>query len=242
MFLFVRLYGGVLLLCLISLPVSGVVINEIRIDQPGPDRNEYFELAGHPGESLDGLSYLVIGDSRHGASGVVEAVVNLDGHEIAADGFFLVAERSFSLGFPVDFNTRLNFENNDNVTHLLVSGFSGSSGDDLDVDDDGVLDRSPWGAQLDALALVASSGGGDRVYSTITIGPFGGAVPEHVGRVPDHNGIWQIGAGGLGADTPGFANAPPRSVEVIAPPVWMLLPGFLVFLLTGARQAQKSIR
>ncbi|HEC20550.1 MAG TPA: hypothetical protein ENI97_14630, partial [Gammaproteobacteria bacterium] len=40
---------------------QAILINEIRIDQPGPDRDEYFELAGIAGESLDGLSYLVLG-------------------------------------------------------------------------------------------------------------------------------------------------------------------------------------
>ena len=37
-------------------------INEIRIDQPGTDNDEYFELLGEPNASLDGLTYIVIGD------------------------------------------------------------------------------------------------------------------------------------------------------------------------------------
>ena len=41
---------------------NGVTINEIRIDQPSSDYDEYFELAGSSGTSLDDLTYLVIGD------------------------------------------------------------------------------------------------------------------------------------------------------------------------------------
>ena len=37
---------------------GSVVINEIRIDQPGLDDDEYFELAGTPGTSLAGMWYV----------------------------------------------------------------------------------------------------------------------------------------------------------------------------------------
>ena len=71
---------AVLLVLLISVfpgALSGqVVINEVRIDQSGSDADEYFELAGPAGQSLTGLSYIVLGDSSAG-SGSVEAVVTL---------------------------------------------------------------------------------------------------------------------------------------------------------------------
>lgn len=47
-----------------------VLINEIRVDQPANDNDEYFELYGSSGTSLNGLAYLVIGDGP-GGSGVV---------------------------------------------------------------------------------------------------------------------------------------------------------------------------
>ena len=46
-----------------------VVLNEVRIDQPGTDNDEYVEWAGPPGTSLDGMTFLVIGDGA-GGSGV----------------------------------------------------------------------------------------------------------------------------------------------------------------------------
>ncbi len=183
-------------------------LSEIRIDQPGTDVDEYFELAGADGTSLDGLTYVVIGDGA-GGSGVVEAVVSLAGLSVPASGFFVAAESTFTLG-TADVTTSLNFENSDNVTHLLVSGFTGANGDDLDTDDDGVLDSEPWSAVVDSVALIETVGSGDRVYSATTVGPDGPFVPGHVYLCESG---WLIGsfdpAGGQ--DTPGAANncAPP---------------------------------
>ncbi|MCA9432644.1 MAG: hypothetical protein KC940_19175, partial [Candidatus Omnitrophica bacterium] len=69
------------LLAMISLPTFGVTIqdvriNEIRIDQPSTDTDEYFELVGPPGLSLNGLTYLVIGDGV-GGSGEIEEMTDL---------------------------------------------------------------------------------------------------------------------------------------------------------------------
>ncbi len=179
-------------------------LSEIRIDQPGSDTDEYLELQGPPGASLDGLTYLVIGDGS-GGSGVIEAVIDLSGQSIPASGFFVVAESSFSLG-TADLVTSLNFENSDNVTHMLVAGFTGSNGDDLDTDDDGTLDVIPWSEVLDSVALIESPGSGDQVYSDIQVGPDGPYVPAHVFRCIEG---WQIGAFNPsgGQDTPGAANA-----------------------------------
>ena len=202
---------------------QAIVINEIRIDQSGPDRDEYFELAGNAGESLDGLSYLVLGDSRRGGSGVIESVTRLDGLRIADDGLFLATEDSFSLGSRRDLVTRLNFENGDNVTHLLVRDFSAKNGDDLDSDDDGLLDILPWSDILDSLAFSDASGRGDRLYSSTLLSSASGAPPAHAFRDTARQGIWQAGTLATGNDTAGRANA------VTAVPE----PGTLALLATG---------
>ena len=178
-------------------------INEIRIDQPSSDYDEYFELAGSAGTSLDGLTYLVIGDGT-GGSGVIEAVVDLSGNLIPASGFFVAAEGTFGLG-TADLTANLEFENSDNVTHLLVNGFTGSSEDDLDTDDDGVLDVSPWSSILDCVAMIESVGSGDQTYCSTTVGPDGSFVPGHAYRCWDW---WAIGQFDPldGGDTPGTAN------------------------------------
>lgn len=193
------------LACLWLGSAEAVVINEIRIDQSGADNSEYFELAGLAGESLSGLSYLVIGDSGADSFGVLESVTDLSAYAIGADGYFLAAEGSFALGGPVDLVTPLNFENSDNVTHLLVAGFSGSLGDDLDSNNDGNLDVTPWDGILDSVALLESFGSGDGVYSPNQVGGSG-TVPAHVFRTIDAAGTWHMGTLNTSEDTAGQSN------------------------------------
>ena len=45
----------------------------------------------------------------------------------------------------------ISFENSENVTYLLVNGFTGVLGDDLDTNDDGTLDATPWRVLLMSL-------------------------------------------------------------------------------------------
>ncbi|MCP4655453.1 MAG: hypothetical protein GY856_08545 [bacterium] len=206
---------GAVLLLVSVLPASGgaqtVALSEIRIDQPSTDNDEYFELAGTPGEALDALTYLVIGDGSAG-SGVVEAVVDPSGLTIPASGYFVAAEGTFTLG-TADLFTSLNFENSDNVTHLLVRDFSGANGEDLDTDDDGTLDTTPWSELVDCLALVESVGSGEQIYCPTTLGPDSFYVPAHSFHCPAG---WQIGIfdPGTGVDTPGAANTCEPIVEV----------------------------
>ncbi len=202
-----------------SISHAQIVINEVRVDQSSTDTDEYFELAGTPGASLAGLFYIVLGDSSAG-SGSVEAVVNLFGQSIPASGFFVAAEGSFTIG-TADFTTDLNFENSDNVTHMLVESFTGDVGDDLDTDDDGILDSTPWTSILDDFALLenpidpatGNTSAGELVYSSNTIGPDGTFTPAHVVRCPDLTGDWEIlPFADLGPpfDTPGGSNTCPE--------------------------------
>lgn len=206
----------------VSTITNATVINEIRIDQPGADTDEFFELAGTSGESLDQFSYLVIGDSGSN-QGYIEALVNLAGYSIDSDGLFVVAESSFSLSPDVDLTTSLNFENNDNVTHMLVKNFSGHLHDDIDFNDDGVFDVQPWDNVVDSVALLDSNTGGDLIYSTTSIGPQVGHSPAHVYRQWDQTGSWQIGSAKVGIDDS------PHEKHVAAVPE----PTTLILLLTG---------
>ncbi|MEX0864144.1 MAG: ExeM/NucH family extracellular endonuclease [Acidimicrobiia bacterium] len=186
---------------------DGITINEIRIDQGGADNDEYFELSGPAGASLDGYTYLVIGDGT-GGSGVIEAVVLLTGHSIAADGLFVAAESTFTLA-TADLTATLNFENSDNLTHMLVTGFTGANGNDLDTDDDGALDLEPWAAAVDRIALILQDNPPTTTefhYGPPTVGPDGAFVPGHAYDCGDPQD-WQVGGFTLGTnDSPGEAN------------------------------------
>jgi hypothetical protein len=196
---------GVLALVPSAEEASAALINEVRIDNSGADSDEYFELSGEAGESLDGLTYLVIGDGAAG-SGVIENVTDLSGLSLEADGLLAVHKDGTTAtctGYDVELT--LNFENSDNVTHLLVSGFSGANGDDLDTDDDSVLDSTPWTSVVDCVALIETVESGDHVYCDVQVGPDGAFVP---GQVFHCTNGWNIGAFAdlCIVDTPGEAN------------------------------------
>ena len=196
-----------------------VLINEIRIDMPGSDDDEYVELLGVAGDQLNGLTYVVIGDGSNG-SGQIEEAVDLASATIPADGTLLIAESTMTIGAP-DLTTSLNFENSDNVTHLIVLGFTGAVGDDLDTDDDGVLDVLPWIVVVDAISLVESVGSGDQYYASslftplgtaVDVGPDGSFVPAHVYRCTAGGATQDVRIGNFGftpltLDTPGTLNA-----------------------------------
>jgi len=227
---------------------NAATINEIRIDQGGSDNSEYFELAGAPGESLMNIWYIVLGDTGGGTagdngfgdSGIVEAAVNLTGNSIAADGFFLAAESNFENGsgdvfdgVTPDLTSSFSFENSDNVTHLLVNSFTGSVGDDLDTNDDGALNTTPWSSVLDAVGLLETAqppaaSGEDWLYAVslggTNIGPNGTFVPAHVFRNPDGTGAFSIGDFDIGTDdTPGASNVPvPEPTSIV-----LMLAGLL---------------
>lgn len=191
----------------LTLPMAafGIHINEIRIDQPSTDNDEYFELAGNPGESTDTLYYIVIGDGA-GACGQIEYVLDLTPYTIRPDGLLVFGEATAS--FTADETVSINFENGDNVTHMLVQGFSGMNGDDLDTNDDGVLDVTPWNSIVDSVGLdegtVPNCAGDEYLYSGTTVGPDGTFVPGHVYLCPAG---WRIGGFTFGTDdTPGDPN------------------------------------
>jgi hypothetical protein len=220
------------LLALVASSVAGpgpagaqIQINELRIDQPGTDDDEFFELKGTASTPLTGYTLLMIGDAAGTSCGTIEGVVDLGPYSIQADGLFAGAEPTITLG-GIDqiFSgpNALNFENADNVTYLLVTGFTGAAGGDIDANDDGVIDNAPWTAVIDAVAVVGSvapncATGIEHVYATTVLGPDGGAQPFYVSRCGD-TGLWMVGDPTLGVnDTPGAPNqscaAPPPDIQ-----------------------------
>ena len=168
------------LVTILAAPALSLEINEIRIDHSGTDTDEYFELVGTPGESLDGLFYIVVGDGA-GGSGVLESITDLNGLVLAADGLLSVhKEGTLGACGSYDVELPLNFENSDNVTHMLVSGLTGVDQEDLDTDDDGVFDVTPWTGILDSISIIETIGSGDMVYGMNEVGPDGTFVPAHV--------------------------------------------------------------
>jgi len=198
-------------------PSLAIRLNEIRVTQPGTDLDEYVELIGPPRAPLDGITYVVLGDDV-GGSGCIEEIVALDGHRIGDDGLFLIAQPSLTIvdaSRPPDLVVWLNLENHDNLTHLLVRGFRGELGMDLDPGDVGRLECEPWDERLDGVATITAmippTPGAEWWYAP-PVGPKrDGTTPYHIRRDPRCGtfcGIWQIGPDDPvhGHDTPGRPN------------------------------------
>ncbi len=71
---------------------------------------------------------------------------------------------------------------------LLVEGFTGTAGNDLDIDNDGALDNMPWTHLVDSIAVYDGNNSGDLVYGTTQLAanydgmPF---APGGASRIPD---------------------------------------------------------
>lgn len=196
---------------------TGLLINEIRIDDPGDDDDEYLEIYSETANaSLDSLTLVVIGDSS-AASGALERAISLDGFN-ANGNYFLIGSSTMTLAVP-DLTTGMGvFENSDNLTFLLVTDFSGAEGDDLDTNDDGTLDVLPWTSIVDGVALWEGidppEAFSEFEYSAQLglprVGPDGPFVPGHVYRDANNGGDFSIGVfdqtSPEASDTPGAVN------------------------------------
>ena len=166
-------WPGVLATCVGSVATAhAALINEFSASTTGTD-TEYVELFAEPGSDLSGLSILAIEGDANGPPGIVDQVI-VPGGFTDDDGLLLV-------------ELNANVLENGSQTLLLVEGFTGSEGQDLDTDDDGVLDATPWSALLDGVAVL-DGGSGDRTYAVTLEGNYDGVSdfpPGGASRIPD---------------------------------------------------------
>ncbi len=131
------------------------VINEVVIDHVGPDDHEFIEIFGEGFADYSTHRIVVIDGDAGGNPGAIDLVIQpgtVNGGSSWTTGYL-----------PPDSLL------NQSQTILLVAGFTGSQGDDLDSGDDGVLDTTPWSAIDDSLAIDAG-GAGDRTYAGPVLG------------------------------------------------------------------------
>ncbi len=95
---------------------------------------------------------------------------------------------------------------NGTLTFMIVSGFSGVLGTDLDADNDGVLDSTPWVNLVDSVGW-SDGGTTDRVYSPASLTQTQGSPDAATRFAADLNsstfGAWYNGdlvLGGNGID------------------------------------------
>ena len=190
-------------------PPPAAVINEFVANHTGADTEAFIEVFSTASTDLSAFTVLEIEGDGTGA-GVVDAALSVGTTDAA--------------GFWVDDEDM----ENGTLTILLVEGFTGSVGDDLDTDNDGVLDSTPWIDIVDSVALDDGSTG-DITYSPVVLGvAYDGMsfVPGGASRIPNgtdtdttadwvRNDFDGFGFPGFsGTPTPGEAENTPSAMNV----------------------------
>ncbi len=159
-------------MALSAFPAEGQKITEVVADHVGsPDTYEYVEMYAGPGASLSAYALVELDGSPGGDPGKILHVFT---PTTANDAGF------WSTGYLTSTLERPTF------TVLLVSGFTGAVGDDLDTGNDGVLDAAPWTTVLDGVAF-SDRGAGAWTYAAPVLGPgFDGnaTAPGGASRFP----------------------------------------------------------
>lgn len=138
--------------------VTPPLVNEFVFNHTGVDSNEFVEVLGDPNQDYSNYSLLEIeGDGA--AAGTVDEVISVG-----------ITNASGYWATPLSGNT---FENG-TVTLLLVENFTGSLDNDLDTDNDGVFDITPWDRIVDDIA-VNDGGSDDRNYGVTLLQGFDGS-------------------------------------------------------------------
>ena len=160
---------------------GAVAINEVVVNDVGTDNYEFVELCGYPGESLDGMTLVVIEGET--GPGIVDVAISLTGYSISASGLFVIGDAATN---PNLLKT-VTFENG-GETILLVSGFTGAVGADVDADNNCVAEVN-IGTIVDGVGITGAVA--DCVYYGVpAIGPDGTYDPSGVARCIDCTGPW----------------------------------------------------
>lgn len=213
-------YSTLALSLLGAASVQGAVFfNEISASTTSTDL-EFFELyTTVADEDLSAYSILVLeSDDDSSATnnfGRINQVVALG---TATGNFFSVTPASALV--------------NEAATYLLVDGFSGASGDDLDSDNDGTLDSTPWTSVIDSVGLNTNDNTTTAIfYTTLVLGASIDGAPSTFG--PGGAALKVDGVAGTASDwvrldfginTPGIESNSPY--DPAAPADYVPTPGF----------------
>jgi len=149
-------------------------INEFSASTTGTDI-EYVEIFGEPETNYSAYTILEIeGDYVIDTSveGTIDEVITLGTTDL--NGFYLASLPANAL-------------ENGTVTLLLVKNFTGLFGNDLDTDDDGDFDSTPWDLIIDSVS-VNDGGTGDLTYGVPVLTAYYDGLPYAPGgasRIPD---------------------------------------------------------
>jgi predicted extracellular nuclease len=145
-------------------------INEFSASTTGTDV-EYVEIFGSIDTDYSAYTVLEIEGDTTGA-GVVDEIISLGTTD--GNGLFLASLSANAL-------------ENGTLSLLLVKNFTGAFGADLDTNNDGTFDVTPWDAIIDSVS-VNDGGTGDTTYGAPVLSAYYDGLPYAPGgasRIPD---------------------------------------------------------
>lgn len=174
------------------------IINEFVANHAGTDTNEFIEVFGEVSANYSGFTILEI-DGDGNAAGVIDEIIRIGSTNSA--GIWLSPFQNSV------------FENGA-LTFLIVQDFTGILGQDLDANNDGVFDQTPWSRIVDDVS-VSQNQTNDIFYSNTVLLPnvdgrnttFGGASRIPNGFDSDNASDWLRNDFDL-AGIPGFTGTP----------------------------------
>ncbi|MGC4069317.1 MAG: hypothetical protein QM784_32640 [Polyangiaceae bacterium] len=167
-----------------EVPTPFLLLSELKIDPPGTDGNqEYIELVGEAGKSLDGYFLVVIEADSESNLGQVDRVVDLSrctgapcrlGENglllfVAADGVVTSGDEASRVEVLSALG-RGALENGTGYAGIYRGGTLPPQGSDWDLDDDGQLDLPLGAVEQDGISWT-DGGKGDALYSSVRLGP-----------------------------------------------------------------------
>ena len=144
------------------------LINEFVVDHTGSDTEAFIEILGDPNTDYSAFTLLEIEGDSGSTTGHIDAAITLGTTD--------------NSGYWVDDEDA----ENGSVTLLLVEGFTGAVGDDIDTNDDGTIDNAPWSRIVDGIAT-SDGGATDQIYAVDLPPNFDGNSfqPGGASRIPN---------------------------------------------------------
>lgn len=172
-----------------------VYLSELLVNPPGTDQSqETIEIRGPANFSLAGY-YLVIVEGDGTGAGVVDVVRDLSAAATGSNGLLLLRDAAIVVSPAPDAATNVvvqdfspDIENGSN-TYILGFGTPPAQGSDIDTDNDGTIDGTPFSAftVTDVFTILENDGAANVGYADdlggFTAGPF--PDPPASGHTPD---------------------------------------------------------
>ncbi|MFO0830619.1 MAG: hypothetical protein U0637_02125 [Phycisphaerales bacterium] len=161
-----------------------VRINELMVNAPGTDDGfEFFEFSGPANAPLTNVWLIGLEGDGTGA-GSVDVAIDYTGFSLGSNGLLVHRDAAGVLTPAPDAATTLRVSDfspdleNGTCTWVLVTGFTGALNADLDTNNDGTLDLTPWTGVLSSIALIENDGAANIGYAAslggVNFGPQAG--------------------------------------------------------------------